>query len=121
MHTIAETTFEAVTIKQGQEKLEVFLFAIVGGGGHQQEVARQAGEQLAEPVALGIFDLATEEGGGELVRLVADDEVPTPVRRSELGLYIFVAGELVEPGDDEVIFQQQDAKVIYASHLIRRV
>ena len=59
-------------------------------------------EQLPEPVALGVLDLAAEEGGRHLVRLVADDEVPAAVGRLQLRLHVLVAGELVEPGDDEV-------------------
>ena len=38
-------------------------------------------EQLAEAVALGVLDLAAEEGGRHLVRLVADDQVPAAVGR----------------------------------------
>ena len=60
----------------------------------------------AEPVALGVFDLAAEERGRQLVRLVADDQVPAAVGRLQLLLHVLVAGELVEPRDDEVGFEE---------------
>ena len=63
-------------------------------------------EQLPEPVALGVLDLAAEEGGRHLVRLVADDEVPAAIGRLELLLHILVARELVEAGDDQVGLQE---------------
>ena len=62
------------------KELKVLFLAVVRRGGHQQEVARQRREQLAEPVALGVLDLAAEERGGQLVRFVADDEIPAAVR-----------------------------------------
>jgi hypothetical protein len=40
------------------------------------------------------------------VGLVADDEIPPAVGRCQLGLHVLVAGELVEPGDDEVVLQE---------------
>ena len=40
------------------------------------------------------------------MRLVAHDEVPAAIRRLQLLLDILVAGELVEPGNDEVGFQE---------------
>ena len=64
------------------------------------------GEKLPEPVALGVFDLAAKERGRHLVRFVADDEIPAAVGRLQLLLHVLVARELVEPGDDEVCFQE---------------
>ena len=52
------------------------------------------------------FDLAAEDGGRHLVRLVADDQVPSTVRDHELLLHIFVTGELVQTSDDEVGFEE---------------
>ncbi len=66
----------------------------------------QGREQLAEAVALGVFDLVAEEGGRELVGLVADHQVPTAVRGLELLLEVLVARELVESGDDQVGFEE---------------
>ena len=103
---VAEAALEAVAIQQGEEELEVGFLAVVGGGGHQQEVAGEAGEQLAEPVALGVADLAAPEGGGHFVGFVADDQVPAAVGGAELGLDVFVAGELVEAGDGEVVLDE---------------
>ena len=73
---------------------------------HQQEVPRQGREELAEPVALGVLQLAAEDRGRHLVRLVADHEIPAAIGRLELLLHVFVAGELVEAGDDQVGFQE---------------
>ena len=56
-------------------------------------------------MALGVANLSAEEGGGELVGLVADDEVPPTLRRAELGLHVLVARQLVEAGNHEVVFQ----------------
>jgi hypothetical protein len=89
VHAVAEPTFETVAIEQGEEELEVLFLAVVRRGGHQQEVARETREELAEPVALGVLDLAAEERGGELVRLVADDEVVTALGGGELLLQYF--------------------------------
>jgi hypothetical protein len=53
-----------------------------------------------------VFDLVTENRGGHLVRFVANDQVPTAVGGSELRLHIFITAELVEPRDDEIIFEK---------------
>jgi hypothetical protein len=63
-------------------------------------------EQLPEPVALGVFDLAAEHRRRHLVRLVADHQVPAAVGRLELLLHILVARQLVEAGDDQVGFDE---------------
>src|SRR6267378_3509299 len=42
--------------------------------------------------------------------LVADDQVPTALRHLELVLYVFVAGEFVEPGDYEVVCEEPIAR-----------
>ena len=61
----------------------------------------------AEPVALGVLDLAAEEGRRHLVRLVADDEVPAAIGRLRASACTSsLRDELVEPGDDEVGFQE---------------
>ena len=106
VHAVAELALEAVAVEQRQEELEVLFLAVVRRGGHQQEVAREAREELAEPVALGVLDLAAEEGGGELVRLVADDEVVAAVRGAELLLHVLVARQLVEARDGEVVLEE---------------
>ena len=106
MNTVAKLAFEAVAVEQRQEELEVLFLAVVRRGGHQQEMAREPGEELAEPVALRVLDLAAEKRGRELVRLVADDEIVAAVRGAELLLHVFVARQLVEAGDAEVVFQK---------------
>ena len=82
MHTVAEAAFEAVGVEQAHEELEILFLAVVGRGRHQQQVARDLAQQLAEAVALGVVDLAAKEGGRHLVRLVADDQVPVATGRA---------------------------------------
>ena len=106
MHAVAEASLEAISIQQRHEELEVRLFAVVRRGRHQEEVPGQGREQLPELVALGVFDLAAEHGGGHLVGLVADHQVPAAVGGLELLLHVLVARELVESGDDEVGLQE---------------
>ena len=106
VHAVPEAALEAVAVEQREEEMEVFLLAVVRGRGHQQEVAREAGEKLPEAVALRVPDLAAEERRRHLVRLVADHEVVTALRRSELRLQVFVAGELVEARDGEAVFEE---------------
>ena len=106
MHAVAELALEAVAVEERHEQLEVLFLAVVRRRRHQQEVARELREQLRQPVALGVFDLAAEERRRELVRFVADDEVPSAIGRLQLLLHVLVAGELVEPRDDEVGFQE---------------
>ena len=103
---VAKAALETVAVEQRHEELEILFLAVMGGCGHQEEVPRQAREKLPEVIALGVFDLAAEERGRELVRLVADDQVPAAFRDLELVLYVFVARELVETGDDEVVFEE---------------
>ena len=98
----AADALEAVGIDQRHEELEIRLLAVVRRGREQEEVARKAGEQAAELVALRAVHLAAPEGGGHLVRLVADDEVP--LRGPEFLLHFRAAGELVQPRDAQVGF-----------------
>ena len=98
----AADALEAVGIDQRHEELEIRILAVVRRGGQQEEVARKAGEQAAELVALRAVHLAAPEGGGHLVRLVADDEVP--LRGPELFLRFRAAGEFVQPRDAQFGF-----------------
>jgi len=70
---LAELAVEPVGIEQGQPDLEVFLLAVVGGGGHEQEVPADAAQQFPEQEPFGLVDLAAEEVGGQLVGLVDDN------------------------------------------------
>ena len=103
---VAEAAFEAVAVEQGEEELEVLLFAVVRRRRQQQEVAGQARQELPEAVALRVLDLAAEEGRRQLVRLVAHDQVPAGVGRLQLLLHVLVARQLVEAGDDQVGLQE---------------
>ena len=84
--------------RAGQEELEVLLLAVVRRGRHQQQVPGEPRQELAQAVALGVLDLAAEEGGRHLVGLVEDDQIP--VGLLQLRLHVLVAAELVEPDDD---------------------
>ncbi len=108
---VPETPLETVAVEQREEELEVFLLAVVRRRGHEQEVPRDSGEKLSEPVSLRVFHLAAEEGGRELVRFVADDEVVPAIGRTELPPDVLVAGEFVEPGDGEVVFDEPVARM----------
>ena len=90
---------EPVAVEQREEELEVLLLAGVRGGGHQQQVAGDVAQQLAELEALGLLELAAEVVGAHAVRLVDDHEVPLGLR--ELGQQVLVAGELVHPRDQQ--------------------
>ena len=78
----------------------------MGRGGHQEQVARQPAKELGQVVTLGVFDLAPEHGCRQLVSLVEDDEVPACAGHPELGLDIGIPRELVEAGDDEIVFDE---------------
>lgn len=75
MHSVPEASFKPVPVEEGQKKLKIRLLSVVGRGGHEEEVTGQAGEKLSEAVALRVFDLPAEEGGGKLMGFVADYEV----------------------------------------------
>ena len=103
---VAEAALKAVAVEQGEEELEVLFLAVVRGRRHQQEVARQTRQQPPELVALGIPDFASEKRRRHLVRLVADHQVVAAVRGPELRVDILVAGQLVQPGDGEIGFEE---------------
>ena len=100
MDAVAELAVEAVGIEEGEEELEVLVFAVVRRGRHQQQVPGLRADALGEAVAAGFLQLVAEEVGGELVRFVEDDEVPG--FGAELVLELLVARHLVE-ADDEVV------------------
>jgi hypothetical protein len=66
----------------------------------------RGGEQLSELVAPGVSDLAAKEGSGEFMCLIADYQAPAAIRGLELLLHILVARQLVQTGNDEVLFQE---------------
>ena len=104
MRAFAELAVEAVAIQQGHEQLEVFFLAVVRRGRHQQEVARQAAQQLAELETRGFVDLAAEVAGRHLVGFVHDDQVPLGLGQQLL--VILVARKLVEPRDQAVLLTE---------------
>ena len=106
MHAIAVASLEAVAIQQRHEQLKVGFLAVVRRCRHEQEMPGEGGEQLAEPVALGVFGFATEHGSRHFVRFVTDHQVPAAIGRLQLQLHVFIARELVESGDDQVGFEE---------------
>ena len=98
---VAEPPLEPVAVEQGHEELEILLLPVVRRRRHQQEVAAEARQQLAQPVALRVGDLAPEERRRQLVGLIADDKIPPAVRRLQLGLQILVARQHVQARDDQ--------------------
>jgi SWIM zinc finger len=88
------------------EAMHNVRFAVMRRRRHQQEVARQRRKQLAQPVTFGVFDLAAEERGRELMGLVANNPGPTAIRGLELILHIFIAREFIQPRDDQIGFQK---------------
>jgi hypothetical protein len=101
-----ELPLEPISIQQGEEKLEILLFAVVRRRRHEQEVAANAGEKLPQAVALCVFALATEKGGRELVRLVANNQIVTAVGSRELLVDVFVPRYLVKSGDGQIVFEK---------------
>lgn len=65
-----------------------------------RKMAGDATKQLAEPIALGLFDLLAEPVGGHPVGLVNHYEVPVGI--PEPLLQILVAGKMVEAGNEQV-------------------
>ena len=104
MDAVAELALETIAVEQSQEELKVLLLAVMRRGRHEEEVAGQAAQELAQAVALGVADLAAEVAGRHLVGLVADDEVP--VRLLQLGLDVLVAAELVEAADGQRVLRE---------------
>jgi len=102
--------YKAVAVQQRHEELEVLFLAVVRGCRHQQEVPRRRRKQLAEPLPLDVLHLAAEKGRGQLVGLVADDQIPAAVRRLQLLLHVVVAGQLVERGNDQAAFEEPFAR-----------
>ena len=126
VRAVAEAALEAVAVQERHEELEVRFLAVVRRRRHQEEVARQAGEELAEAVAPGVPDLAAEERGRHLVGLVTDDQVPAGLGRLQLVLHVFVARQLVQARDDELGLQEPVAgargfQVVVGENLERQV
>ena len=104
--TVAEAAFKAVAIQQGHEELEIFLFAVVRRGRHQQEMPCQGRKYLAEFIPFRVLDLAAEDGRSDFVRFIADDQIPAAVWHLEFLLYIFIAGEFIQPGNHQIILKE---------------
>jgi hypothetical protein len=99
VRALDEPALELVTVEQGEEQLEVLLLARVRGRGHEQQVAGEPAEQLAELEALGPLDLGAEVVGAHPMGLIDDDQIPFGL--GELGQQLIVAGQLIHPGDEQ--------------------
>jgi hypothetical protein len=62
-YAVAEGTLKAVGVEQAEEELEVDIFAVVRGGGHEEEVAGLRPKQFGEVISLGVFHLVAKGGG----------------------------------------------------------
>ena len=102
VHAIPVAALETVSIQQCHEQLKVCLFAVVRSGRHQQEMACQGREQLPQSITLGVLGFAAKNRGRHLVGFVANHQVPAAIRSLQLLLYLFIAREFVQPGDDQV-------------------
>lgn len=60
--TISEAAFEAVSVEERHEQLEIFFLDVVRRSRHQQEVSRNPGNHLPQLIALRVFDFAAEVG-----------------------------------------------------------
>ena len=76
MGTFAELAIKPVAIQQRHEELEVFFFAVVGGGRHQQKMAGDASQELTQFKAASFIDLAAEVVGRHFVGLIDHDQIP---------------------------------------------
>ena len=54
---IPKAAVKAVRVEQRQEQLKIFLFAVVGGRGHQQQVAGVGPQFFGKEKAAGLFQL----------------------------------------------------------------
>ena len=82
-------------------------------------MAAEPAKLLADPVALGVFDLAAEIACRHAMSLVADDQVPLG-GLGELFLEILIAGEHVEPRDQPVAVVEGIARARGFDHAPRQ-
>ena len=80
-----------ILVQQLQEQAEVVRVALVGRGGHEEEVVGHLGEMLTELIGQRLL---VRTVGAHLVGLVHDDEVPVAAQQALAG--ILDAGD---PGD----------------------
>ena len=104
VHAVPGPALEAIAVEQGEEEFEVLLLAVVRRRRHEQQIPGGRGDEFAELVSLGLLLLTTEPVGGHLVGLVDDDQIP--VGLLEQFLDVLVSSELVDAGDDLVVFQE---------------
>ena len=101
---VATTPLETIRIEQRKKELVVLLFARVGGGGHEEEVARDVSEHSAKLVTLGLLHFVAEEMRAHPVSLVDNDQVPLAV--PETFDEIVVSGQMVEPSDEKIVLRE---------------
>lgn len=91
---------EKVGLEQVQEQAELFWVALVRGCRQEEQMRRGLGQDLSQPIPLGSFDLPSVPGGGELVRLVHDNQIP---RHAAQVIDVGFALGKVQAGDDVVV------------------
>ena len=70
-------SLEAISVHELHEELEVLRLAVMRRRREQEKVLGNVAEKLSQVVSLGVLDLVSEHGGGHLMRLVANDQVPS--------------------------------------------
>ena len=83
---------------------ELKVVALVGRGRQQQQVARVVAQCLGQLVVLGLAHLATSLPGGQVVRFVEHDQVPS--RRFQQPLDASRPLERVDAGDQAVVARE---------------
>ncbi len=96
---VPEFPVEPVCVQQGEEELEVLLLPVMRRRRHQEEVAGMSAEQFPQPESLGLVHLRAVIRRRHLVGLVHHHEIP--LRTIEFLLQVLIAGELVEPGNQQ--------------------
>ena len=109
MSAFAELAVEAVTVEQRHEELEVFFLAVVGRGRHQQVMACETAQELAQLKARGFINLVAKVVGRHLVGLVHHNQIPLGLGQQLL--VFLVARELVQAGNQAVLFGKVVAAV----------
>ena len=114
--TVAEPALEPIAIEERHEELEILFLAVVRRRRHQQQMAANLAELLADLIAPRIFDLAAEIGRRHAMGFIADDQVPFP-RTHELLLKLLVARQHVETDDQPIPVAERIARPRVLDHV----
>ncbi len=100
MDAIAKLSIKTVGVEKGEKQLKIFLLAVVRRGGHQQEMARPRPEPFGQPKTARLLQLVAKKMGGEFVRLVEHDQIPTC--GAEFFLEFLITRHLIQANDEGV-------------------